>query len=282
MKELFDRVSYDVSRLTTERYSTSFSLGIKFLNKEMRDPIYSIYGFVRFADEIVDSFQGYDRQALLGKFRTDTYEAINERISLNPILNSFQETVHKFSIDESLIETFLQSMEMDLHKTSYSSSGYLQYIVGSAEVVGLMCLKVYCKGNEILYSKLKYYAERLGAAYQKINFLRDLSSDYKQLGRVYFPGLNMKEFNDSVKRGILDEIEHDFIVGYEGILKLPKGSRFGVYLSYIYFYSLYRKIREIPSETILHQRVRLPDNYKLYLFFKSFVKNKLNMIEWQN
>ncbi len=282
MKELFDQISFEVSKLATKRYSTSFSLGIRFIEPKIRNAIYSIYGFVRFADEIVDTFHDYDKEMLFARFKGDAYTAIEEEISLNPILNSFQDTVRKFHIDKELIATFLKSMEMDLYKNNYDYDGYNEYIVGSAEVVGLMCLKVYCNGDEESYKSLKYYAERLGSAYQKINFLRDLSADYNKLGRVYFPGVDIKEFNECVKQKILLDIEKDFLEGYKGILKLPKNSRFGVYLSYIYFYSLFQKIRFMRPELILQKRIRIPDSYKFYLFFNSYVKNKLHLIQWQN
>jgi phytoene/squalene synthetase len=282
MKELFDQISFEVSKLATKRYSTSFSLGIRFIEPKIRNAIYAIYGFVRFADEIVDTFHDYNKEILFERFKDDTYKAIEEGISLNPILNSFQDTVKKFGIDNELIATFLKSMEMDLHKNRYDYDGYNEYIVGSAEVVGLMCLKVYCNGDEKSYKTLKYYAERLGSAYQKINFLRDLSADYHSLGRVYFPGIDIIEFNECVKQKILMDIEKDFLEGYKGILRLPKNSRFGVYLSYIYFYSLFQKIRFMPTEIILQKRIRIPDSYKFYLFFNSYVKNKLHLIQWQN
>jgi 15-cis-phytoene synthase len=282
MKELYDQISFEISKLATHRYSTSFSLGIRFIEPKIRNAIYSIYGFVRFADEIVDTFHDYDKRLLFERFKEDTYKAIDEGISLNPILNSFQDTVWRFKIDKELIATFLKSMEMDLYKNDYDYEGYNEYIVGSAEMVGLMCLKVYCNGDEKLFKSLKYYAERLGSAYQKINFLRDLSADFNILGRVYFPGVDIKEFNECVKQEILLDIEKDFLEGYKGILKLPKNSRFGVYLSYIYFYSLFQKIRFLPPEIILKERIRIPDGYKFYLFFNSYVKNKLHLIQWQN
>ena len=282
MKAIFDDVSFEMSKLVTKQYSTSFSLGIRFLDPAIRRPIYAIYGFVRLADEIVDSFDNYNKKELLESFKNDTYRALHDGISLNPILNSFQLTVNKYKIDHELIALFLKSMEMDLYRATYNSEGYNDYIVGSAEVVGLMCLRVYCFRDDLAYNSLKGFARRLGAAYQKINFLRDLSSDYKTLGRVYFPGVNILEFNEKVKSDIVKDIEKDFKVGYEGILRLPKNSRFGVYLSYIYFYTLFQKIKIIPPQIILQHRVRLMNRYKYFLFFRSYVQDKFHMIQWQN
>lgn len=282
MKDLFSDVSFEASKITTQKYSTSFSLGIKFFRKEIRNPIYGIYGFVRFADEIVDTFSGYNQRELFYKFKQDTYDALEQRISLNPILNSFQEVVHQYHIDRETIDQFLYSMEIDLYRNRYDSLGYKQYITGSAEVVGLMCLRVFCNGNDTLYESLKEYAESLGSAYQKINFLRDLSHDYKQLGRVYFPNLDITTFDEEAKFKIIVDIENDFKHGFRGIMKLPKSARFGVYLSYIYFFSLLQKIRFQPSSTILKERVRIGNSWKVMLLLKSYLKNKLNLIEWQN
>lgn len=282
MIDLFNEVSFETSKITTRKYSTSFSLGIRFFKKEIRNPIYGIYGFVRFADEIVDTFHNYNKEELFTKFKQDTYEALEQKISLNPILNSFQLVVHKYKIESETIDLFLRSMEMDLYKKTYDARNYKEYITGSAEVVGLMCLRVYCNGNDKLYNSLKQNAESLGSAYQKINFLRDLSSDYNVLGRVYFPGVDISEFNDDVKYKIIEDIEKDFLNGFLGILKLPKNSRFGVYLSYVYFYTLLQKIKFIPTSLILKERVRLGTSYKLTLLMKSLIKDKLNLIEWQN
>ncbi len=282
MKDIFDDVSFETSKITTHRYSTSFSLGIKFFRKEIRNPIYGIYGFVRFADEIVDTFNGYNQQELFYKFKSDTYEAIEKGISLNPILNAFQHVVNKYHIDGETIDLFLKSMETDLFKSRYDTLDYKQYIVGSAEVVGLMCLRVFCNGNDDLYNKLKPFAESLGSAFQKINFLRDLSHDYRELGRVYFPNVDMSEFNEETKFKIILDIEEDFKNGFRGILKLPKSCRFGVYLSYVYFYTLLHKIRFQPTSKMLQERVRIGNSYKVMLLFKSYLKNKLNLIEWQN
>ena len=278
MKETFDNISHEMSALTTKRYSTSFSLGIKMLNSELQKPIYAIYGFVRFADEIVDSFHSYDKSKLLADFRVQTYKAINDQISLNPILNSFQWVVNQYNIPMDLIETFLESMKMDLNKQAYDEEQYKKYILGSAEVVGLMCLKVFVAGNEKEYSRLKPSAMKLGSAFQKINFLRDLNADYKSLGRVYFPGIDMNEFNATVKHDIEKDIDADFHAGYLGILQLPKKARFGVYLAYIYYYKLFSKIKNTPAKVILNERVRIPNNRKVGLLLSSYVRHNLNLL----
>lgn len=278
MKALFDKVSIKCSKLTTTSYSTSFSLGIKLLDKQFRDPIYAVYGFVRFADEIVDTFHDYNKEYLLNKFRKDTYEAIEQRISLNPILNSFQEVVHKYNIDIHLINTFLDSMAMDLNKQSHNQSSYEKYILGSAEVVGLMCLKVFTNGDQDLYEDLEYYAMKLGSAFQKINFLRDLKADYQTMGRTYFPGINFDQFNESEKVKIERDIEADFSMGIEGIKQLPKNSRFGVYLAYVYYFALFKKIKNTPAHRIMNERIRVPDNEKYSILVTSYVKHSLNLI----
>ena len=278
MKLLFDSISHEMSQLTTKRYSTSFSLGISFLHKEIQKPIYAIYGFVRFADEIVDSFHGFNKEELLNDFKTQTYAAIDQGISLNPILNSFQWVVNKYEIPLDLIETFLNSMEMDLDKKQYDVSKYEQYILGSAEVVGLMCLKVFVHGDETEYERLKPYAMKLGSAFQKINFLRDLKADFQELGRTYFPGIDLNEFNSTVKKQIEADIEIDFRMGYEGIIQLPKNSRFGVYMAYIYYYKLFSKIKSTPAHTILHERVRIPNNKKYRMFVTSYLRHNFNLI----
>lgn len=278
MKLLFDSISHEMSQLTTKRYSTSFSLGISFLHKEIQKPIYAIYGFVRFADEIVDSFHGFNKEELLNDFKIQTYAAIDQGISLNPILNSFQWVVNKYEIPLDLIETFLNSMEMDLDKKQYDVSKYEQYILGSAEVVGLMCLKVFVHGDETEYERLKPYAMKLGSAFQKINFLRDLKADYQELGRTYFPGIDLNEFNSTVKKQIEADIEIDFRMGYEGIIQLPKNSRFGVYMAYIYYYKLFSKIKSTPAHTILHERVRIPNNKKYRMFVTSYLRHNFNLI----
>lgn len=278
MKELYDRVSTKCSYLATQSYSTSFSLAIKCLDPKLRNPICAIYGFVRFADEIVDTFHDYDKAGLLDRFESDTYLAIEEKISLNPILNSFQWAVHKFNIDRQLIEQFLFSMRMDLSKTNHNESSFETYILGSAEVVGLMCLKVFCEGNQAEYEKLKPYAMKLGSAFQKINFLRDLRDDYELMGRSYFPGLDMRRFDEDSKAQIELRIEDDFKQGFKGIKKLPRSAKFGVYLAYIYYYSLFKKIRRTPSNSVMEKRIRIPNQKKFSLLFYSYVKHRLNLI----
>jgi len=278
MKQLFDDISQEMSALTTKRYSTSFSLGISFLQKDLHKPIYSIYGFVRFADEIVDSFHGFDKETLLAEFKTETFKAIAQGISLNPILNSFQWAVNKYQIPLELIETFLNSMEMDLDKHAYDKSTYEQYILGSAEVVGLMCLKVFVNGNEEEYEKLKPSAMKLGSAFQKINFLRDLKDDFQELGRTYFPGINMQEFNATVKKEIEADIEKDFRAGYEGILKLPRDARFGVYMAYKYYFKLFKKIKTKSADSILNERIRIPNYRKVRILFTSYLRHNLNLL----
>lgn len=278
MKALFDSVSIRASRMITKAYSTSFSLGILGLDKKYHDPIYAIYGFVRFADEIVDSFEGYPQKELLERFWADTYLALDEKISLNPVLNSFQQVVNTFEIDRDLIETFLKSMEMDLYKNDYDEEGYKAYILGSAEVVGLMCLKVFVDGSEERYQTLKKPAMQLGSAFQKINFLRDLHADYKKLGRTYFPGVDLNNFDETVKTEIEADIDIDFRAGYEGIKQLPKGARFGVYIAYVYYYSLFKKIKKTHCDIILSQRVRISNKRKYGLFLSSFVRHTINWI----
>lgn len=277
-KALFDDVSIRCSRLSTRLYSTSFSLGIRCLDKALRDPIYSIYGFVRFADEIVDSFHDYDKELLLNRFEAETYQAIEEKISLNPILNSFQHTVNKFHIDRELIDRFLASMRMDLKLKSYDNKGIDEYILGSAEVVGLMCLRVFCEGDKALYDSLKMYAMKLGSAFQKINFLRDLNADYISMGRNYFPGIDLKNFDESTKKIIEDEIAAEFAVAYEGIKKLPQKARFGVYIAYVYYLTLFKKIRNTPPYQVLTNRIRIKNRYKITLLVYSMVKHRLNLI----
>lgn len=278
MKQLFDTISVKSSKITTRAYSTSFSLGIYFLNKRLHNPIYSIYGFVRFADEIVDSFEGYDKRYLLDKFKQDTYEAIAHKISLNPILNAFQQVVNEYQIDHELIEVFLQSMEMDLEKKQYTQEVYNQYILGSAEVVGLMCLGVFTDNNKELYDELKPYAMKLGAAFQKINFLRDMKADYQDLGRTYFPNVDMTKFNNHVKQQIELEIESDFREALVGIKKLPTSSKGGVYLSYVYYNSLFTKIKNVPAHQILNQRIRISNGQKIGLMINSLFQSKLKLV----
>lgn len=279
MKELFDRISHRSSRMVTKSYSTSFSLGIMLLDKSLHKHIYAIYGFVRFADEIVDTFHDYDKRYLLNDFKRQTYDSIEHGISLNPILNSFQSTVNEFNIDRELIDTFLNSMEMDINPAeSYSQVLYEKYILGSAEVVGLMCLKVFCGGDQEMYSSLKYEAMKLGSAFQKINFLRDLKADYYHLGRVYFPGVDMMEFNDTIKAQIESDIEKDFHTGYEGIVRLPKKARFGVYVAYVYYYSLFQRIKGTGADAILKKRIRISNRDKYGLLVRSYLKHSFNLL----
>ena len=278
MKELFDQVSIKCSKITTHQYSTSFSLGIRCLDKQLRDPICAIYGFVRFADEIVDTFHEYDKEGLLQRFKDDTYRAIEEGISLNPILNSFQQVVRQYNIETSLIDQFLYSMEMDLNPLTYDSSKYEEYILGSAEVVGLMCLRVFCNGEQKQYDELSPYAMKLGSAFQKINFLRDLREDYLTLGRTYFPGVELQYFNDSHKLEIEADIEKDFKMGLAGIKKLPYSAKFGVYLAYIYYYSLFKKIKRTPSAHVMKRRIRIPNQQKFSLLFYTYLKHRLNLL----
>lgn len=279
MKTLFDEVGQKTSKMVTKNYSTSFSIGISLLSQHIQKPIYSIYGFVRFADEIVDTFHDYDKADLFYRFKEDTYRAIEDKISLNPILNSFQWAVHKYNIDLDLIETFLKSMEMDLTMNNYVEGKYEEYILGSAEVVGLMCLKVFVHGDEEKYQELKPYAMSLGSAFQKVNFLRDLKADFHALGRSYFPELNnIHDFDAQTKAEIIHDIEKDFQIGYEGILKLPKNSRFGVYIAYIYYKNLLMKIKKTPADKIADTRIRIPNQKKYRIFVASYVRHKANLI----
>jgi phytoene/squalene synthetase len=278
MKALFDEVSEKTSRMVTNAYSTSFSLGVKFLAKKFHNPIYAIYGFVRFADEIVDSFHGYDKKALLKEFKADTYKAIEQGISLNPVLNNFQKVVNQYQIDYWLIDTFLHSMEMDLTEQTYTQEQYENYILGSAEVVGLMCLKVFVEGDEQKYNHLKHNAMKLGSAFQKINFLRDFKADVEGLGRMYFPQLLEKPFTDQTKKEIEEDILQDFKLGYEGIKQLPKDARFGVYVAYMYYFNLFKKISNMPVTRIMNERVRIPDNQKYALFFGSYLRHSFNLL----
>ena len=278
MKAIFDKVSNDCSEITTKAYSTSFSLGIKVLDKRLHNPIYGIYGFVRFADEIVDSFHNYNKKELFKKYKSDTYLGINNKISLNPIINSFQEVVNKFKIDHSLIELFLDSMEMDLEEQHYDENTYKKYILGSAEVVGLMCLTIFVKGDKNQYKKLKPYAMKLGSAFQKINFLRDVNDDFNELGRTYFPEVNMSNFNDTDKLKIENEIENEFTEGLKGIKMLPNTSKGGVYLAYKYYYNLFKKIKRIPANKILEKRTRISNPRKFIILLSSMLSYHLKKI----
>lgn len=278
MKALFDHVSNQCSSITTRAYSTSFSLGIRLLHKSLRNPIYAVYGFVRFADEIVDTFHEYDKRDLLARFEQDTYQAIEEGISLNPILNSFQHTVHKYNIDRELIDTFLQSMRMDLDDQQYDQATFEKYILGSAEVVGLMCLKIFCNGDQSMYDRLKPSAMSLGSAFQKVNFLRDLNADFSDLGRSYFPGIDLSTFDEAGKREIELSIEEDFEKASIGIQQLPRAARFGVYMAYVYYYALFRKIKRTHPAKVMDARIRIPDNQKYAIMLSSYVKYRLNLI----
>jgi len=274
--KLFSEVSLGCSKLTTSSYSTSFSLGIKLLNKQLHDPIYAIYGFVRFADEIVDTFHGHDKEYLLDKFEADTFEAIERGISLNPILHSYQLVVRKYNIDRELIQTFLNSMRMDLEQTEYSRQGFEEYILGSAEVVGLMCLKVFVNGDQEAYQSLKPAAMSLGSAFQKVNFLRDIKADLEDLGRTYFPGVDMSAFNHEDKLRIEAEIEKDFISALEGIRQLPPGARRGVYIAYVYYKKLFDKIKSTPADHLMKKRIRIHNGRKMTLMLDSLVRLSLN------
>lgn len=278
MKQLFDELSSSVSKITTQKYSTSFSLGILALKPSIRPAIYAIYGYVRLADEIVDSFHGYDKEKLLKRLKTETYNALEEGISLNPILQSFQDAVNKYQIDIELIEQFLHSMEMDLQQIDYNSDLYKEYIFGSAEVVGLMCLQVFTDGNKQKYEELKPFAMKLGSAFQKVNFLRDLKDDYQTLGRTYFPNIEMNIFDNSVKIQIEQEIEQEFAEALVGIKKLPASSKFGVYLAYKYYLLLFKKIKRKSSNEILNNRVRVPNPEKAFVAVKSYVRYKIAVL----
>ncbi|MFN8689344.1 MAG: phytoene/squalene synthase family protein [Cyclobacteriaceae bacterium] len=276
-RALYDKVAMRCSRLSTKAYSTSFSLGILCLQKEFRDPIYALYGFVRFADEIVDTFHEHNKQELLERFKQDTYRAIDEKISLNPILHSFQRTVNDFRIDRELIDCFLRSMEWDLTRKTYDQQGMKDYILGSAEVVGLMCLRVFCNGSDEQYQKLKPHAMSLGSAFQKVNFLRDLKADY-QMGRVYFPNLQLDALTEDGKKQIEADIRADFDHALEGIKLLPRSVRFGVYVAYVYYVALFNKIINSSSDLILNERVRIRNRQKMRLLAYSYVKHQLNRI----
>ncbi|MBC5994600.1 phytoene/squalene synthase family protein [Pontibacter cellulosilyticus] len=276
--ELFRETCLQCSKIVTEAYSTSFTLGIKTLDKKFHLPIYAIYGFVRCADEIVDTFHDYDKRKLLNDFKKQTFEAIENGISLNPVLHAFQCVVNEYNIDKEYIEAFLKSMEMDLEDHAYDRSLYEEYIYGSAEVVGLMCLKVFCEGDQEQFNKLEKPARSLGAAFQKVNFLRDMRSDHEERGRVYFPKVDFKNFNNASKSEIEADILKDFDDAYAGIMALPKAARMGVYLAYVYYLKLFRKIQNLPATHILKERVRVPDNTKLALLLGSYLKYRLNVI----
>lgn len=279
MKSLFDTVSFECSKNVTRAYSTSFSSAVKMLAPTIRQDIYNIYGFVRFADEIVDSFHDYNKEDLFDLFEKDLAAALENKISLNPILNSFQHTVHKFEIPEDLIAAFMKSMKMDLVKTKYHTDAeYKEYIYGSADVVGLMCLKVFVKGDEAKYQNLKEGAMRLGSAFQKVNFLRDLKADYEDLSRTYFPNTDLTKLDEASKQNIISEIEADFEASYQGIINLPIEAKFGVYTAYIYYKKLLSKLKKTPSAEIKNTRIRVSDYQKMQLFAKCYFSYKLNTI----
>lgn len=278
MIDLYHKISKDASKSITQLYSTSFSLGIKLLDNSIHNAIYSIYGFVRLADEIVDTFHDYPKAEMLKEFKVDTHKAIKRRISVNPVLHSFQMVVNKYSIDLDLIDKFLQSMEQDLNDIHYSNSDYKEYIVGSAEVVGLMCLKVFVNGDDNLYSNLEEPARRLGAAFQKINFLRDVKADYQVLGRTYFPGVDLEKFTHAEKLKIELDIQDDFENALKGIVKLPSSSRLGVYVAYRYYFTLFKKIKKISSDRLLEERIRVTNSKKLFITFESVFQNRFNWI----
>lgn len=279
MKKLFDQVSENCSKIVTESYSTSFTLATKMLDRSIRQDIYNIYGFVRFADEIVDSFHDFNKEELLNLFELDLKKSINDKISLNPILNSFQKTLNKYDIDYELVNSFLKSMKSDLNKKQYlSSEEFDEYVYGSADVVGLMCLKVFVKGNQKQYDNLKPYAMSLGSAFQKVNFLRDLKADHDGLNRSYFPNLNIDKFDEKSKQFILDEIDRDFTNALKGILLLPSSARFGVYTAYKYYLKLLNKLRKTDPLKIKNSRIRVPNFQKINILAKSYVRYRLNIL----
>lgn len=279
MKSIFDKVSFDCSKIVTESYSTSFSLATKMLAPSIRSHIYNIYGFVRFADEIVDTFHDYDKQTLFDNFETQLKSALEAKICLNPILNSFQHTYHTFKIPYHLVDSFMNSMRMDLTKNEYRTEDeYKAYIYGSADVVGLMCLKVFVKGDDTQYEALKESAMSLGSAFQKVNFLRDLKADFEDLNRAYFPHANLNELDETSKQRIVEEIKADFANGYSGILNLPHEAKFGVYTAYKYYYKLLKKLQNTPSLEIKNARIRVPNYQKFGLLAKSYVNYKLHLV----
>lgn len=276
--DLYTKTTLECSKVITEHYSTSFTLGIKTLDKRFHLPIYAIYGFVRYADEIVDTFEGYDKKTLLSRFKSDTYLAIEEGVSLNPVLHSFQLIVNKYKIDHELIESFLHSMEMDLYYADYNQQGYEAYIYGSAEVVGLMCLRVFCEGDLGEYDRLKADAKRLGSAFQKVNFLRDIKSDFQERGRTYFPDVDFTNFTLEDKKAIENDIQADFDAALCGILELPKGAKGGVYLAYKYYLRLFDKIKNCPASRIQNERIRVPDYQKMTLLASTYFQMRLNVL----
>ena len=276
--DLYNQTCFECSRLITQNYSTSFSIGIKAFDKKIRQPIYAIYGFVRCADEIVDTFHEHNKQQLISEFRQETFKAIEQKISLNPLLHSFQMVVNQYHIDLQLIDAFLCSMEMDIDKKLHDKNSYQAYIYGSAEVVGLMCLKVFCNGNEDQYQSLAPAARSLGSAFQKVNFLRDVKADLEERGRIYFPEVDFNNFSENNKQLIEADIQKDFDAGFEGIKQLPKGTRLGVYIAYIYYLQLFKNIAGTSAATVLQKRIRVSDTKKLSLYCKAVVQQKLNLI----
>ncbi|MBP6039318.1 MAG: phytoene/squalene synthase family protein [Flavobacterium sp.] len=279
MKSIFDNVSFDCSVKVTKAYSTSFSSAVKMLAPSIRQDIYNIYGFVRFADEIVDTFHDYDKEILFAQFENDLALALSQKISINPILNSFQHTVHKYNIPNELIGAFMKSMKLDLYKTKYTTvEEYNEYIYGSADVVGLMCLKVFVNGDIEKYEELKHSAMRLGSAFQKVNFLRDLKADFEDLSRTYFPNTDLSQLDEASKQQIIAEIEADFDAGFEGIKKLPIEAKFGVYTAFRYYKKLLKKLQKTPSLEIKNTRIRVSDYQKVELLARCYVKYRLNII----
>ena len=279
MKKIFDSISKDLSKVVTEKYSTSFSIATKLIDNSIRQDIYNVYGFVRIADEIVDSFHQYPKKEILDSLEEEVYIAINRKISINPILNSFQKTVNKYKIDIKLIEAFLRSMRWDLNKKSYSNKNdYEEYIYGSADSVGLMCLKIFVKGDDILYEDLKKYAMALGSAFQKVNFLRDINTDFEKLNRTYFPGVDVNKFDEKSKKNIIEEIEDDFNIALKGIILLPNEARFGVYTAYNYYMKLLEKLKKTPSLKIKEARIRVPNYQKAYILINCYLKYNLNLL----
>jgi len=278
MIELYDETCLECSKLITQKYSTSFSLGIRAFDQRFHYPIYAIYGFVRYADEIVDTFHEHDKARLIAEFRKETQVAIAQKISLNPVLHAFQLVVNQYNIDYDLIDAFLKSMEMDLDKVEYDQRGYEEYIYGSAEVIGLMCLKVFCDGNSAVYEPLVAYARKLGSAFQKINFLRDIRSDFEERGRVYFPGVDFNTFSEQDKKAIEEDIQADFEEGLKGIRLLPNGCRKGVYIAYVYYFELFKKIKKSSAREVTQKRIRVSDPQKMWLMAQALVKNSWGRI----
>jgi phytoene/squalene synthetase len=279
MKSIFDLVSKDCSKIVTKTYSTSFSMATKMLSSSIRQDIYNIYGFVRLADEIVDSFHDYPKKELFAKFESDLEIALRNKISLNPILNAFQYTYHKCNLDRELVDAFMGSMRQDLHKSTYKTvEEYKNYIYGSADVVGLMCLRVFVKGNQEEYNGLKDFAMALGSAFQKVNFLRDLKSDYEGLNRTYFPNTDLENLDEVAKQQIIDDIENDFSEGLKGIKMLPLEAKFGVFMAYRYYNQLLKKLKQTPALEIKNTRIRVPNYKKIELLTRSYVKYHLNLL----